>query len=246
LINIDLNVLETCSSTNDIAKNEAIKGSLEGSSYLSYSQSNGRGRNKNKWKSLEGNLFLSSIFRPKKDKKDWHQLSLLIGYTILETLIDFGINRNLIELKWPNDVLIDNKKISGVLLEAFDNFIIVGIGLNILKTPKNELKWKTTKLNDHIKNKMSLEQISHKILNKIFHNYFIWQDEGFSHFKNDINEHIRNRKKTIILTFNPFKKRIKGVFLGLGDDGCLQVQVGNSILDYYSVQSITFPVDDLL
>ena len=52
MINIDLNVLETCSSTNDIAKNEAIKGSLEGSSYLSYSQSNGRGRNKNKWKSI--------------------------------------------------------------------------------------------------------------------------------------------------------------------------------------------------
>ena len=116
----------------------------------------------------------------------------------------------------------------------------------ILKTPKNEMKWKTTKLNDHIKNKMSLEQISHKILNKIFHNYFIWQDEGFSHFKNNINEHIRNRKKTIILTFNPFKKRIKGVFLGLGDDGCLQVQVGNRTLDYYSVESITFPVDDLL
>ena len=40
--------------------------------------------------------------------------------------------------------------------------------------------------------------------------------------------------------------RIKGVFLGLGDDGCLQVQVGNRSLDYYSVESITFPVDDLL
>ena len=121
MINIDLNILKSCSSTNDIAKKEAIKGSLEGSSYLSYAQSNGRGRNKNKWESLEGNLFLSSIFRPKKNKIDWHQLSLLIGYSILETLIDFGINRNLIELKWPNDVLIDNKKISGILLEAFDN-----------------------------------------------------------------------------------------------------------------------------
>ena len=150
MINIDLNVLETCSSTNDIAKNEAIKGSLEGSSYLSYSQTNGRGRSKNKWESLEGNLFLSSIFRPKKDKKNWHQLSLLIGYTILETLIDFGINRNLIELKWPNDVLLDSKKISVVLLEAFEAFIIVGIGLKILKKPKNEIKWKTNKINDNI------------------------------------------------------------------------------------------------
>ena len=173
MINIDLNILKSCSSTNDIAKKEAIEGSLEGSSYLSYAQSNGRGRNKNKWESLEGNLFLSSIFRPKKNKIDWHQLSLLIGYSILETLIDFGINRNLIELKWPNDVLIDNKKISGILLEAFDNFIIVGIGLNVVKTPQYETKWKTTKINDYIKNKMSLEQISYKILNKIFFNYVV-------------------------------------------------------------------------
>ena len=246
MVNIDLNILKTCSSTNDIAKKEAIKGSLEGSSYLSYSQTNGRGRNKNKWDSLEGNLFLSSIFRPKKNKIEWHQLSLLIGYSILETLIDFGIDINLIELKWPNDVLVDNKKISGVLLEAFDNFIIVGIGLNILKTPKNEIKWKTTKLSDHVKNKMSLEQISYKILNKVFNNYFIWQEEGFSHFKNKINQYIRNRKKTICLTFNSFKKPITGVFLGLGDNGCLQVQVGKDILDYYSVESITFPVVDLL
>ncbi len=244
MFNIDLKILKTCSSTNDIAKNEAIKGSLEGSSYLSYLQTNGRGTNNNKWESLEGNLFLSSIFRPKKNKIKWHQLSLLIGYSVLHTLIDLGINRNSIELKWPNDVLINNRKISGVLLEAFDNFIIVGIGLNILKTPKNQTKWKTTKLNDHIKNKMSLEQISYKLLNKIFYNYYIWQDEGFFYFKNKINDNIKNRLKTINLTFNSFKKPIKGIFLGLGDDGCLQVKVGNSIFDYYSVETISFPSDD--
>ena len=100
MINISLNILKTCSSTNDIARKEAVNGSLEGTSYLSYVQTDGRGRNKNKWESLEGNLFLSSIFRPKKDKKDWHQLSLLIGYTILETLIDFGI-KSLISLSFP-------------------------------------------------------------------------------------------------------------------------------------------------
>merc|ERR1711965_1126709 len=128
LINIDLNILKTCSSTNDVARKAAINGSLEGSSYLSYSQSSGRGRNKNKWESLKGNLFLSSILRPKKKKIHWHQLSLLIGYSILDALIDFGVDKSTIELKWPNDVLINNKKVSGVLLEAFDNFIIFGIG----------------------------------------------------------------------------------------------------------------------
>ena len=61
----DLNIIETCSSTNDIAIENAKKGLPEGSSYLSYLQTNGRGRNSNQWKSLKGNLFLSTIFRPK-------------------------------------------------------------------------------------------------------------------------------------------------------------------------------------
>ena len=169
MINISLNILKTCSSTNDVAREEAVNGSLEGTSYLSYVQTNGRGRNKNKWESLEGNLFLSSIFRPKKDKKVWHQLSLLIGYSILETLVEFGINRNNIELKWPNDVLVNNKKISGVLLEAYDNFIIFGIGLNILKTPQNVTKWKTTNMSDTISTTMYMEHTSYIILKTIFY-----------------------------------------------------------------------------
>ena len=140
MIDINLKVYKTCSSTNDIAFKEAQNGSSEGNSFLSYIQTKGRGRNNNTWESLKGNLFLSTIIRPEKNKSLWHQLSLIVGFSILEVLIKFGIDRNNIELKWPNDVLINNRKISGVLLEAFDNFIIVGIGLNILKTPKNETK----------------------------------------------------------------------------------------------------------
>ena len=245
MININLNILKTCSSTNDVARKAAINGSLEGSSYLSYSQSSGRGRNKNKWVSLKGNLFLSSILRPKKKKIHWHQLSLLIGYSILDALIDFGIDRSIIELKWPNDVLIKNKKVSGILLEAFDDFVILGVGLNVLKTPKNEIKWKTTKLNDHVKNDMPLEQIAYKILNKIFHNYSIWQNEDFSYFKEKINNKIKNKQKVINVTLNSFNEPVKGIFLGLGDNGCLQVRVGTSIFDYYSVETISFPIDDL-
>ena len=211
MLNINLNILNICTSTNDIAFNAALSGEVEGTSYLAHTQTEGRGRNQNKWTSSKGNLFLSTIIKPKSDKSLWHQLSVIVGFSIVQVLVDLGVNSNLIDLKWPNDVLVDNKKISGVLLESSDNFIIVGIGLNILKTPKNETKWKTTKLNDHIKNKMYLEKISHKILNKIFNNYCIWQDEGFSYVTNHINVHIRNRKKKSIFISNNYKKNKKGI-----------------------------------
>ena len=160
----DLNIIETCSSTNDIAIENARKGFPEGSSYLSYLQTNGRGRNNNHWESMRGNLFLSTIFRPKMNKVNWHQLSSIIGLSILESLIYLGIDRRKIELKWPNDVLVQKNKISGVLLESFDHFIVAGIGLNILKTPQNETKWNTTKLYDHTNNEFSLIYIAKAIL----------------------------------------------------------------------------------
>jgi len=168
LVNINLKIQSICSSTNDLAFQAANDGLDQGTSYLSYKQTKGRGRNNNKWNSLEGNLFLSTIIRPIKEKKHWQQLSLIVGYSIIQSLIDFGIKSKLIELKWPNDVLVDNKKISGILLESSERFIVAGIGLNILKNPTDDQKWHTTKVNDHVNLNLSLEQIAYVILKKFF------------------------------------------------------------------------------
>ena len=142
MVNINLNTLISCSSTNDLAYQGALDGLDEGNSFLSHSQTKGRGRNDNKWTSLKGNLFLSTIIRPKTEKKNWQQLSLIVAFSVIEVLLKFGIKKNQIELKWPNDILVNNKKIAGILLESSHDFIIAGIGLNVKKTPKNEEKWK--------------------------------------------------------------------------------------------------------
>ena len=159
MVNINLKTLTTCLSTNDIALEGAKAGFDEGSSYLSYLQTKGRGRNDNKWTSLEGNLFLSTIIRPKQEKKYWQQLSLILGISIIELLVKFGINQKLIELKWPNDILVKNKKISGILLESSHDIIVAGIGLNVKKSPEIEDKWETTNITDYIDLKMSLQEI---------------------------------------------------------------------------------------
>ena len=241
----NLNILQTCSSTNDIAIINAKKGLPEGSSYLSYLQTNGRGRNNNQWESMKGNLFLSTIFRPTTSKSNWHQLSLIIGLSIIETLITLGIDKNKIVLKWPNDVLVQKSKISGVLLESFDNFIVAGIGLNVLKEPQNEIKWITTKLYDHINKNFSLKYIANVILKKIFKNYVIWEDKGFNFFKKKINNTIHNINKKIVIKLSSQSKNINGVFLGLGDNGSLKIKVDNDFLEYYSVDSFFFPDEEL-
>ena len=245
MTNFDLNILQTCSSTNDVAITNAKKGLPEGTSYLSYSQTKGRGRNNNKWESMKGNLFLSTIFRPTLSKIKWQQLSLIIGLSILETLIKLGVDKNIIELKWPNDVLVEKSKISGVLLESFDDFIVAGIGLNVLKTPQNETKWNTTKLYNHTENIFSLKYIANVILKIIFKNYSIWEDKGFVFFKNNINKNIYNINNKIVIKLNSKSADIRGVFLGLGDNGGLKIKVGNEYLEYYSIENFVFLDEEL-
>ncbi|MDG1883625.1 MAG: biotin--[acetyl-CoA-carboxylase] ligase [Alphaproteobacteria bacterium] len=240
MLNINLNILNVCTSTNDIAFSAALSGEVEGTSYLAHTQTKGRGRNQNKWTSTKGNLFLSTIIKPKSDKSFWHQLSVIVGFSIIQVLVDIGVNSNLINLKWPNDILVDEKKICGILLESSDNFIIVGIGLNILKTPVLETKWATTKLNDHLKGSINIKNIGLKILNKVFNNYHSWEKFGFVFFKEDINEKMFMINKKIVLNVNSKSNPLNGVFLGIGDSGGIKVKINSKITEYISVESFTF------
>ena len=92
-------------------------------------QSAGRGRYRRKWVSHHGNLYASFIFdSPERDPR----LSYAVAVAIAETLITFGIRPT---IKWPNDILISGKKISGVLIEYAGRFVIVGIGINVHTNP---------------------------------------------------------------------------------------------------------------
>ena len=102
-------------------------------------QSAGRGRYKRTWVSHHGNLYVSFIYKVmERDPR----LSYAVAVAIAETLISFGIRP---QIKWPNDVLVDGKKISGVLIEYAQNFVIVGIGINIATCPSVK-EYQTTKI----------------------------------------------------------------------------------------------------
>ena len=78
-----------------------------------------------------------------------------------------------------------------------------------------------------------------------FKNYVIWEDKGFNFFKKKINNSIYNINNKIIIKLNSLSKDIKGVFLGLGDNGSLKIKVDYEFLEYYSVDSFFFPDEEL-
>jgi BirA family biotin operon repressor/biotin-[acetyl-CoA-carboxylase] ligase len=109
---------------------------------LADAQTAGRGRYRRNWISEPGNLYASFIFKsPKRDPR----LSYCVACAVAESLIHFGMNP---EIKWPNDILIKGKKISGSLIEYSRSFVIIGIGINIKHNPAG-LEYETTKTDDY-------------------------------------------------------------------------------------------------
>ena len=153
-------VSSTSSFAIDLIKKKISKKGIIFAEHQTY----GRGRYGNKWVSKKGNIFCS-IYKQVKSKKD----ILAAQYTSLKIvknyLLQASINRKLIEIKEPNDILIDKQKVCGILVESikFKNkiFLIVGIGLNLVKAPKIK-KYKTTYLNKYISRKITkLDFIKH-------------------------------------------------------------------------------------
>jgi len=105
-------------------------------------QSAGRGRYRRTWISNPGNLYASFVY--KTEKRD-PRLSYCVAVAIAETLISFGVAP---QIKWPNDILIARKKVSGTLIEYSKDFVIVGIGINIKSNPAG-LGYETTKIDRH-------------------------------------------------------------------------------------------------
>jgi BirA family biotin operon repressor/biotin-[acetyl-CoA-carboxylase] ligase len=98
---------------------------------LAISQTNGVGKNQRVWQSLTGNLFCSVVVQIASEFcSNYTQLSLLtavaMGQTFRQIKPDLPIN-----YKWPNDILIDDKKVAGLLAQQIGDGVIVGIGLNV-------------------------------------------------------------------------------------------------------------------
>jgi BirA family transcriptional regulator, biotin operon repressor / biotin---[acetyl-CoA-carboxylase] ligase len=122
-------------STQDLARDAAVRGEPEGLAIMVLNQTKGRGTAGHSWVSPAGkNLAVSMILRPRVAPEEAPLLGLMASIAVAE-IVEAGIGR-LAQLKWPNDVFVDGKKIAGILPEASLNnrqigFVIMGIGLNV-------------------------------------------------------------------------------------------------------------------
>ena len=174
-------------------------------------QSAGRGRYRRKWVSHHGNLYASFIFdSPERDPR----LSYAVAVAIAETLIIFGIHPT---IKWPNDILISGKKISGVLIEYAGRFVIVGIGINVHTNP-TVAEYETTRTDKYTRADVA------EIFSVLTKNLDKWMNAKF--------DSVRDVWMKLAIGINaPVKYRGEIVeLIGINDSGALVVRRGSEYL----------------
>lgn len=185
-------------------------------------QTKGRGRRGHSWISEEGNLFMSLAFN--ESTENLSRLVIISGIAVMQTVKSFCPDAD-IKLKWPNDVLVDGAKISGILFERGpDNFWIMGVGINVVSHPDLEsADYATAGLNalgadtDRITVLKKFIAIWNTLL-------YIYRQEGFLKLKQIWLNNAYNLNNTIVIKQE--KQNKSGVFAGIDDYGCLLLQNG--------------------
>ncbi|MRG93296.1 biotin--[acetyl-CoA-carboxylase] ligase [Polyangium spumosum] len=131
-------VARITASTNDDARRAAASGAPHGAAFLADAQTRGRGRSGHAWHSPPGeNLYLSVVLRPRIDPRALPPLALVLGVCVARVVDEvLGASRARAGVKWPNDVLVDGKKLAGLLVETAlrggtIDAVIAGVGLNV-------------------------------------------------------------------------------------------------------------------
>ena len=224
------------STMNDIKKK--LYSGKNNSLLMAYRQTNGRGRNQNKWISELGNLFFSIKLNTYEKARGF-----IIGYitsiVVYET-INFFLNKtkNII-IKWPNDVLINNKKVAGILVDIVSqgnkvSDIYLGIGVNLKKAPQ-VLGYETTCLNDEVMNNVSRKDF----LNKLTFYFNYWESILLNKNDSFIIKSWTERSwpiNTKISFKENLNNSITGVYKGINEDGSIKVLINGSINNFHNLE----------
>lgn len=216
-------------STNDIAKHLARDGAPEGTVVLAEQQLRGRGRQGRSFASPAGvGVYMSLLLRPQIDLSRLPQLTLLAAVATAEAIVE--VSTLSVELKWPNDVMIHNKKAGGILTESvfqtnLSPVAIVGIGINVNTDPEQfpaELRHQVTSLALAAGRFVSRPRLIAAILGRFQPLYHTFQRHGLApilprwlHYGRIAGKPVRCSTK---------RGAEEGVVLGLDEDGALLVR----------------------
>ncbi|WP_458455963.1 biotin--[acetyl-CoA-carboxylase] ligase [Methanobrevibacter sp.] len=225
----ELFVFKEVSSTNTVARFLSMHDVPDGSVVISEKQTAARGRSGKAWESPLGGVWLSIVLNPHVDYSKLPLITLATGVAVAKTLEKIGVENP--EIKWPNDIMINGKKVCGILTEAITKLntienVIIGVGidanLDIEEFPE-ELKAGTTTLEKELGRKGSENLLIKMFLEEFEEVSELFDNEGFE----EILKEWRKRSYSIgkiVEVREPFNKTYDAYVLGISREGALVVE----------------------
>lgn len=217
--------LRECSSTQDIVDTLAKEGAPEGTTVVCEKLTRGRGRLGRKWEAGEGGLWFTVLLRP-PSIKPLQLISLASGVAVAKSIKElFNIDAR---VKWPNDVLINERKVCGILIEARAeadriHYIMLGIGINVNNTLPAELESSAISIKSIVGIDVPRAPLLKNIIREIDSAYRKLIEGTSADIVREwslYSSTIGRRVKAVM-----FDEEIEGVAIGLDEDGALLIEV---------------------
>jgi len=233
---------QTVDSTNDLAKELAGRGEAEGTVVLSEEQSSGKGRLERKWTSPQGGIWLSIILRPKVLPSEASRFTLLAAVSAAKAIEKLGIEP---EIKWPNDILIDGKKVCGILLELSAqpdkvDYLVVGFGVNanfkISELPR-ESRGRATTLADILGKKVNRQDFVAGLLLELEKDYKHLMKDGWKDIKKEWT--IRSKMLHEKVELSTLQGVVEGEFIGVDESGAMRLRLPQGQVKTFAAGDVT-------
>ncbi len=233
LVGRTLHFYSSVDSTNTVAATLAKDGAQEGAAVVADSQQSGRGRLGRRWYSPEGvNLYTSIIFRPHLPPQEAHKFTFLAGVAVAEAVEEWLPVR--VELKWPNDILVEGRKLGGILTELSSeadriNFIVVGIGLNVNMDTEclpEDIESVATSLKEICGRELSRVHVVAGLYSSLEKWYKRFLEEGFEGVLKRWKDYFGFEGRRIVVKG---RETVEGVCMGVDRDGALVLTLPSGV-----------------
>ncbi|HOD18321.1 MAG TPA: biotin--[acetyl-CoA-carboxylase] ligase [Candidatus Cloacimonadota bacterium] len=188
------------------------------------SQTCGRGRENNFWLSPEGGLWFTHVV---KLTEFFPQLSLLPALCLLNILTDFYPDLcEKTKLKWPNDILYRGKKLAGILMETWKEYLLTGVGINTNnEITLSDAVWQPVSLKNILGFQVSNSALLSTFLKRYSQMLSQFEQEGLYPFLKALNANLYGRNKKFVLVRG--NETYKGICRGFNEDGALIFEISS-------------------
>ena len=225
-------------STNDACRLRALAGEGAGLVIRADRQTSGRGRRGRTWTSPAGNLYASILLRPARATSEAAALGFAavtaIG-DVVEALLPPGAG---VRHKWPNDLLINGRKASGLLLEAQPGFVVLGIGVNLASHPA-DTPYPATDLVAEGAKPIAPQALLERFLATFAPLYETWEAQGFAPLLPAWRARAAGLGGTIEVRLE--RETLAGTFQDLEADGTLRLALADGTERRIAAGDVYFP-----